>query len=308
MSFRCLGGLNLRKIIVIIFIVYFIASFAVYLTKNIGDKVAVIPIKGVITTGNSFIFETTISPNEVIDLLDKAEKDPSVKAIVIEIDSPGGTPVACAEIAEKIKKVNKPVVAWLGEVATSGAYWVASASDFIVAHPLTITGSIGAYTVIGDLSGLYEKLGINFTVVKSAEYKDIGSSYRPPTREEIEKFQYVVNKIHKEFVKEIAENRGLNESYTTKLANGLFYLGEDAKKLGLVDELGTREDAIEIAKKMSNATDAKVVEFAPEKSFMEEIKEIITKACYILGYGVGQGIKNSGSVVHTDRLVGVQWT
>ncbi len=293
---KWLRNLNLRKIIVIIFIIYFIFSFAVYLAKNIGDKVVVIPIKGVITTESAFPFETTVSPNKIIDLLDKAEKDPSVKAIVLEINSPGGTPVACAEIAEKVKEINKPVIAWLGEVATSGAYWIASASDVIVAHPLTITGSIGAYTVIGDFSGLYKKLGINYTVVKSAKYKDIGSSYRPPTEEEIEKFQYVVGKIHKEFVEAVAENRGLNESYVTNLANGLFYLGEDAKELGLVDELGTKEDAIEIAKKLGNATDAKVVELKPEKNFMEELKEILTSTCYVLGYGIGQGLKSARSL------------
>ena len=216
-----------------------------------GDRVAVIKISGVISMDSSEgIFSTeATTPEEFKSQLDRALSDDSVKAILIEINSPGGSVVASEEIAEAIKeaKEKKPVVAWLGEIATSGAYYVASACTYIVADPGTITGSIGVISVFPEYSRLLQKLGINMTVIKAGEYKDFSTGYRPLTEEERKMVEDIIYEFYDQFIAEVASNRNLSVEQVRQAAEGRIYSATRAKELGLVDEVGTRRAAIKKA-------------------------------------------------------------
>jgi protease-4 len=161
---------------------------------SFGSTIAVIRIRGTISSSSSFLFETT-TPNEILSMLKRAEEDPGIRGVLFEIDSPGGSAVASREIAYGIKRMEKPTICWMGDVAASGAYWIASACDHIMADPLTLTGSIGATASYLEFSELFEKYGITYEQITSGERKDAGSPFRNITEEEREKLQYMIDEI-----------------------------------------------------------------------------------------------------------------
>ena len=175
--------------------------------------------------------------DRIIAEIQEANEKPNIKAILIEINSPGGSVVASRSVAEAVKQSEKPTVCWLRDVATSGAYWVASACDYIVADNFTITGSIGVSASYLEFSKLMEKYGITYVRIVSDEEKDIGSPYRNASELEIAKMQGMVNRIYDAFVNEVAENRNVSPQMIRSL-NSSIILGEDAYELGLVDEIG----------------------------------------------------------------------
>jgi protease IV len=221
-----------------------------------GGNVAVIPIKGQITLGGcqSGLFGTVSCAD--VDTIKKhlrdADKDPTVKAIVLDIYSGGGSVVASRELVREVKRTEKPVVAWIGEVGASGAYYVASAADKIVADEDSTTGSIGVIMFIEHYYGLMDWAGVNVTVIKSEGGKDIGSPYRPMTDDEKAELQEIIDKVYENFIRDVAENRGLDIEYVRSIANGRIMLGADAYNLKLVDELGGQDDAIALAAKLGN--------------------------------------------------------
>ena len=251
------------------------------------EKIAVIPIVGAISADNELLRGDGVTIRSVLDSIESAERNPSVKAIVFEINSPGGSPVASEEIAANIKKIKKPTVAWIGDIGTSGAYWIASASDKVVAHPMSITGSIGAYSSFFKLEGLMDKLGIGHEIIKSGKFKDIGSPYRNLTDEEKEIFKKMVSEIHEEFVRAIAENRKLGLDYVHNISDGRPYLGREALRLRLVDELGNEKDAIKLAAEMANSTTEKTLYYGAERN---PLRELILESASSLGYGIGRGL------------------
>jgi protease-4 len=194
-----------------------------------------------------------VEPDSILGLLETARDDEKIGAVVIDINSPGGLPVATREIGEKIKqvKMKKPVVAWIGESGTSGGYWIATTSDWVMADPLSVVGSIGVIMEVPNLSGLMEKLGVQITTIKGGDYKDIGSPFRNMTDDEIALLENISAQLHEEFINEVSQNRELNLTQTRKLADGQIYLGRKALELGLIDELGTRDDAIEKAAELA---------------------------------------------------------
>ena len=259
--------------------------FSIEGTEPWEEKVAIVRMVGTISPSE---LGQTVNPRDVKELIREAEENPSVKAIVIEIDSPGGSPVSSDEIARAIKDAEKPVVAWMGDVGASGAYWVASAADRVVAHPMSITGSIGAYSMIFTISGFMEEYGLDAEVVKSAEFKDVGSLFRNATPEEIAIFQEIVDEIHEEFVQEVAGNRGLEVEEVRKLADGKPFTGKHAKEVGLVDELGNLEDAIQLAAELGGIVgEAETVVLEMEKPFLPYL---FSKVSENFGYGFGSGI------------------
>ncbi|NOZ77156.1 MAG: signal peptide peptidase SppA [Euryarchaeota archaeon] len=256
---------------------------------ELGDKVAVIKIYGTISMGDSTgVFgEEVATPASIISKIDKAERDGSVKAIVFEINSPGGSVVASEEIANRIKETQKPTVAWMSEIATSGAYYVASPCDYIVADRGTITGSIGVISVFPEYSGLLQKIGVNMTVIKAGEYKDFSTGYRPMTEEEQRMMEEVILEIYDMFTEEVAANRNLSVEYVKEVAEGRVYSGPKAKELGLVDEVGTRRDAVRIAGELGGIEgEPKTVTYT-EKSFLEEFMGM---AFYHFGAGFARGL------------------
>jgi protease-4 len=174
-------------------------------------------------------------------------KDHRVRALVLRVDSPGGGVVASQELHDAVlefKKGGRPVVASMGTVAASGGYYVACPSSLIVANPGTLTGSIGVIMYMANFEKLMDKLGIAEVTIKAGKNKDIGSPFRPMTDEERALLEGVMEDIHSQFIQAVAEGRGKSVDEITPLADGRIFTGEQAVKVGLVDELGNLETAI----------------------------------------------------------------
>lgn len=206
-----------------------------------GDKIAVVEIRGVITQSS-----------RIIDELQKYGEDDGVKAIILRIDSPGGGVGPSQEIYREVMKVRskKKVVTSMGSVAASGGYYIACASDLIVANPGTITGSIGVLMEFTNFEELLKKIGIKGVVVKSGEHKDLGSPLREMTPEEKRILQSVIDNVHQQFIQAVAEGRKLDKERVAQMADGRILTGEQAKQLGLVDKMGNLQDAIDAASKL----------------------------------------------------------
>ncbi|MDZ4169777.1 MAG: signal peptide peptidase SppA [Coriobacteriia bacterium] len=216
------------------------------LPRGIGDAVAVIHIDGPIA-GVGDAYSGYVTPERFYDTIDRAQEDSSVKAIVLRVDSPGGTVAASEEIARYVDQCTKPVVVSSGDVNASGAYMVSSQADEIWALPGTAVGSIGVIAQIPNVAGLLDKLGVEFTVITAGENKDTGSPYRPLTDEEKALIQGEVDDVYGQFIDIVAEGREMERSEVESLATGWTWSGERAKELGLVDKIGTYEDALDAA-------------------------------------------------------------
>ncbi len=211
-----------------------------------GDAVAVIYIDGVIA-GTGDPYGGYVTPEYFQDQLQQAIDDESVKAIVLRVDSPGGTVAASEEIASYVKDCDKPVVVSSGDVNASGAYMVSSQADQIWALPGTAVGSIGVISEIPNVSGLLDKVGVEFQVITAGKYKDAGSPYRPLTEEERALIQGEVDNSYEQFIDIVAEGRDMPRSEVESLATGWAWDGDTAKGLGLVDKLGTMQEALDAA-------------------------------------------------------------
>ena len=259
--------------------------------ESLSGNVALIPIHGAIvgTDDSEFLFETTTSSTDTIELIEKADSNPNIKAIILEINSPGGSAVASEEIANAVKKANKTTVAWIREVGASGAYWVASASDYVVANRASITGSIGVLASYLEFAGLLDSYNVTYRRLVSGKYKDIGSPFKEMTDEEKALFQQNLDIIRDYFVSEVAKNRNLNKKDVDKIANGLFYLGVQAKELGLVDELGSKDEVISYIEKKEKIK-AEVVEYKKEKTLLDVLSRVLSKQSFFIGKGIGSSL------------------
>lgn len=204
-------------------------------------NVAIIEIKGMIT-GDGNGFNEGASATTIISLLEKANNNPLVEAIVLDINSPGGSPVASAEIANAIKESNKPTIAWIRDSGTSGAYWIASATNHSIAHELSITGSIGVYGSYLEFSNFLTEHNITYQRMVSGKYKDLGSPLKNMNEYEEYLLQEKLDLMHDYFIKAVAENRNMSYDEITPYADGMFLLGVEAKEAGLIDELGGKEE------------------------------------------------------------------
>jgi len=265
-GYGILGGFLIIFIIIILFSV--IGSTGLFGSTS----VAVIPIYGEISYGNNGTNQV-ITPDEFQKAITEADNDPSVGAIVLDINSPGGSTVASNEMMEMVKNTSKPTVAWIGESGTSGAYLVASACDKIITTNSSMIGNIGAIITLTDLSKYYNNTGINTYSIKSGEYKDIGADYRNLSPNETKMLQKIVDHDADNFKIEIAKNRKLSKSYIDNISNGEIYDGSEAKDKKLVDKIGSKKDAIEYGRKMGNL------------SSNYEVKTMNTNQNIILGIG-----------------------
>jgi len=291
------GGGFLVLIILFITILSLLGNNAWLNGTSFGNTVAVIPLQGEIAYGqSSFLESSVITPQTVTDSIKEAEEDSSVSAIVLDVNSPGGSPVASEEIMNAVKNSSKPVVVWISDIGASGAYLVASPADKIVASPSSIVGSIGVILSLTDLSGLYQKIGVNQYAIKAGEYKDMGASYRNLTPEETVMLQGMVDQDYEYFIKQVAENRNLDVEYVRSIAEGKIYTGTQAKDLKLVDETGDREKAIEMAARLGGIPgDYNVITLTPTESLADILKGYSTNFAYALGKGIGSLI-NQDSV------------
>jgi len=237
--------------------------------NNVSDKIALVSLTGVIVSENqNSILSSTdnvITPNLFREVLAKAKSDPQVKAIVFDINSPGGSPVASDRIYEQIvdfkNNTQKPVVFLMGDLVASGAYYIASSADFIVANPSTLTGSIGVIMETYNLEDLYKKIGVSKNTFKQGEYKDILNDSREITDQERKIIDSLNENTYNLFIKRVADGRKMTIEQVKLLANGLIYSGSQAKDNGLIDSLGNMDEAFYQAKSLANIQDYQIVEY-----------------------------------------------
>ncbi|HHY37465.1 MAG TPA: signal peptide peptidase SppA, partial [Clostridia bacterium] len=219
---------------------------------SIGARVptiGIIYIDGIISggTSSSGLFGVTTGSDDVVAYLKEATDDPSVRAVVLRVNSPGGSAPAAQEISreiQKLKDAGKAVVVSMGDVAASGAYYISAGADMIMANPGTITGSIGAIMSVTNVEELYRKIGVREETIKSGPHKDIGSGTRPMTEEERRILEELVNTVYRQFLEAVANGRGMSLEELKPIADGRILTGSQAKEVGLVDEIGNFQDAI----------------------------------------------------------------
>jgi protease-4 len=203
--------------------------------------------------------------------LKKAAEDKDVRALVVRLNTPGGTVTASDIIYRELmlfrERTKVPVVAVMMDVAASGGYYIALAADTIVAHPTTVTGSIGTILVTANVEGLMQKLGVAANTIKSAEHKDMGSPFRAPTPEERRIFQSVIDELQRQFVGKVVERRGIPADAARALADGRIYTAPQALGHRLVDAIGYVPDAIEAARRAAGTSEAKVIVYKRPRQY-----------------------------------------
>jgi protease-4 len=217
------------------------------------DSISLIRMEGVISGSQSsgLLGGTSITPESIIEQLISAEKNPGIKAIIIRVNSGGGSAAASQEIFEELKKIKKPVVVSVGDICASGAYYISCAADKIVANRSSSIGSIGVIMQITNLEELYKKLGITYTTIKAGKYKDVGSPDRPLTDEEQGLLQEQTFKVYDQFINDVAQSRNIPVEKVKEIATGWVYLGTEALDLGLIDKIGTYKDAEMLAAELA---------------------------------------------------------
>ena len=237
-------------------------------------RVAVIRVNGPIVGGDdadmAWGSPSSTTSGALMRQFRKARQDDSVQAVLLRVNSPGGSAAATQEAAaelQKLKDSGKPVVVSMGDTAASGAYWLAAYGDKIYANPSTITGSIGVYMSYYDVQGLSEKLGVREEKIKSGPHKDIFSPFRPMTEEERQLTQNMVDDMYEQFVAVVAEQRHMDGEKVRSLADGRVFTGVQAKEAGLVDELGNYYDALGYAGTLIHANPDKVATVTYDDAF-----------------------------------------
>ena len=237
-------------------------------------RVAVIRVNGPIVGGDdadmAWGSPSSTTSGALMRQFRKARQDDSVQAVLLRVNSPGGSAAATQEAAaelQKLKDSGKPVVVSMGDTAASGAYWLAAYGDKIYANPSTITGSIGVYMSYYDVQGLSEKLGVREEKIKSGPHKDIFSPFRPMTEEERRLTQNMVDDMYEQFVAVVAEQRHMDGEKIRSLADGRVFTGVQAKEAGLVDELGNYYDALGYAGTLIHADPDKVATVTYDDAF-----------------------------------------
>lgn len=251
-----------RKWMMVLLVVLLLAAVAVGVAPTWKEEaqssekgyVAVVRIDGAIYGGpeSDSVFESSggASSEEIMRQLKKAREDPKAKAILIRINSPGGSTGATQEIAEEMDKIRsskKPIVISMGDMCASAGYWLASKGNYIFASPATITGSIGVYMDYTNIEDLMGKVGVKNDKIKSGAHKDILSMYRPMTGEERDMLQGMVDDIYHQFVQTVADGRHMDEAKVKSIADGRILTGKQAQDLGLVDAMGNYYDALNYA-------------------------------------------------------------
>lgn len=264
------------------------------------DKIAVIYAEGTINYfEDSKKINEIITPEKIQKELAIAEKSDDIKGVVIRVNSPGGSALASDIIYNSIKNMTKPVYISMGGVAASGGYYISAAGDKIYADKETLTGSIGVITMIPNISELLKKAEINYSVISKGKYSDMGSLVRDLTEDEKDKIRASSLKVYEEFVDRVAEGRNMTREEVLKSAEGRVWLGEEAKEIGLVDEIGGIEKAVGDLALSLGLEDYKVVESLKEEKIESVIKNYLPK--YLMAQIIGDN-KITEAVKKTDMI------
>jgi protease-4 len=245
-------------LVIVLHVIVLVATAAVLLTRKKSaqtthDKIVIVPVEGVITyeTGS---LNKGASVDAIVETLEELRDDSDVKAVVLRINSPGGSVGAVQEIHRAVLKFRgkgKYVVSSFGDVAASGGYYIACAGDKIVSNPGTLTGSIGVIMQIPNVKGLFEKIGVSMITIKSGDMKDSASPFRAMSEDERKYFTRLILDTYAQFFDAVKTGRKMDEAALKPLADGRVFTGKMAKELNLVDELGGVEEAVELAKKLA---------------------------------------------------------
>lgn len=237
------------------------------------DRILVVPVQGTIadTPKKGFVHSRPSQVQEVVSRLRKAEKDDKVKAVILQVNSPGGTVTASDMLYHEInrfrERTGRPVVAAMMGTATSGAYYISLPADYIMAHPTTVTGSTGVIFLRPKVGGLIEKIGIDVEVAKSGRLKDMGSPFRPDTEEEREILQEMIDEFARRFLDLVATHRKPGDAAMAEISTARVFLAGDALKLGMIDGIGYLDDALARARELASLEeDARVVVYRRHES------------------------------------------
>lgn len=246
---REVAGVVMRSVVVILTIVIVIISISTLyeVESGISDgscNIAVLPVEGVILPYYGLAdFDLVITPEMVEAFMDTAEEEPGIDAILVEINSPGGTPVASQRIAERFRDSSLPVVGLIGDIGASGGYMIAAAADVLIASPMSNVGSIGVNMSYVEESEKNKEEGLTYVQLTTGQYKDIGTPNRPITEAEREKLQADLEIVHAEFISIVSDYRNMTVSAVEDIADGATMPGSRALEVGLVDSLGGRAEA-----------------------------------------------------------------
>lgn len=288
--------------IVLVALIILVAIFSIALVikinsnLNLAPAIAVIPIQGQIGIDGS------ADPITISKLIDKANKDIMIKAIILEINSPGGSVVASKEIANAIKSAQKPTVAWIREVGASGAFWAATSADKVVADPASMTGSVGVEASYIDFSKAMDKYGITYNRLVSGDLKDTASPYKELTAKEKEYLMGKVITLKDIFVAAIAANRNLTFDYVNSKATGEIWLGSEAKDMGFVDVLGGKNEAQAVAQHLANLTKSRLVTIEKPTPLLSDL---LTGNVQSMAYWIGRGIGDSWTALASNSKLQV---
>jgi protease IV len=260
------------------------------LSTSTGPRVGIVECKG--TVGGDG--ERGIDGDKVVKLLRKYERDDDVRAVVVRIDSPGGAVAPSQEIYSALRNLRKKkkVVASMGNLAASGGYYIAAAADQIYASPGTLTGSIGVIFMHFNVRGLLEAVKIEETTLKAGKYKDTLSPFRPLNELDREEVQSLSEDVYGQFIRDVAEGRGLKEEEVRKLAEGRIYTGRRAKDLRLVDELGGFQDAVAKAWQLAGQSGEPRMQMPP-RDMAVSLRDLMRGAFQGAAAGVGEGVRGA---------------
>ena len=271
---REVAGAVMRAVVVILTIVVVIISVSALWDvessiSNGSCNIAVLPIEGAILPYYGLAdFDLVITPEVVEAFMDAAEDEPGIDAVMIEINSPGGTPVASQRIAERFRNSSLPVVGLIGDIGASGGYMVAAASDVLIASPMSNVGSIGVNMSYLEESEKNEEEGITYVQLTAGQYKDTGSPNRPITDDEREKLQADLEIVHNEFIGIISDYRNMTVEAVEAVADGATMPGSRALEVGLIDSLGGRAEARGVLAGITGQSPAEVVFCEYQRGFL----------------------------------------
>ena len=237
-----------------------------------GPAVVLVDIVGPIVSGKPPLLEAAqlAASGSIVPLIRQAAADDEVRALVLRVNSPGGSVVGTDEIYHALQETEKPIVVLMREVAASGAYYLSMAAGHIVVNPNTITGSIGVIGQFPNVQELMDKVGFEMNTIKSGEAKDLGNPFRKMTREEEVLFQDIIDETFERFLAIVVEGRNLSEAQARELADGRVYTGQKAMELGLVDAVGYEQDAIARAAELGGIEgEVRVVHYKKESALLE---------------------------------------
>ena len=274
------------------------------------DKIAIIYASGQIIDGEGD--ETTIGSTTLSEALRQARTDKKVKAIVMRVNSPGGSAVASEVIRREVELAakEKPFIVSMGNYAASGGYWISSSSDYIFADPTTLTGSIGVFGTVPNLEGfMTDKIGLSFDVVKTNENSDFGSIVKPMTPYQLKMMQKHVTNTYDDFITLVSTERGLSKTFVDSIAQGRVWSGADAIEIGLVDELGGIEKAVAYAAEKANIQTYSIKEYPKQEDIFESLIKTETQEYYtksIIKNNLSETYQYFEAIERLNKIEGVQ--